>query len=146
MLIRSGSFSRIAVNTLSCDLPSNARRPVTISYSTHPRLNTSLRASASCPRNTSGAVYWNVPTIVPCWVSAAGGALSIDRLIVGVDGVSGSASLNPCTPSTPAPGFANPKSNSFAPPGVSMTFPGFRSRCRIPARCAFSSASQICAP
>ena len=30
-LIGSGSFSRIAVKTLSWDLPSNARRPVTIS-------------------------------------------------------------------------------------------------------------------
>ena len=37
-LMGSGSFSRMAVNTLSCDLPSKARRPVTISYNTHPKL------------------------------------------------------------------------------------------------------------
>jgi hypothetical protein len=49
-----------------------------------------------------------------------------------------------------APGmiFASPKSSSFAEvsrPAVvaSMTLPGFRSRWRIPARCALSSAAAI---
>ncbi len=39
--------------------------------------------------------------------------------------------------------FANPKSRSFAPVLVSMMFPGFRSRCVMPCRCALSSASAI---
>jgi hypothetical protein len=42
--------------------------------------------------------------------------------------------------------FARPKSNSFAPAFVSITFAGFRSRCTIPCRCALSSASAISAP
>jgi hypothetical protein len=42
--------------------------------------------------------------------------------------------------------FASPKSKSLAPDAVSMTFPGFRSRCTIPARWARSNASQICSP
>ena len=42
--------------------------------------------------------------------------------------------------------FASPKSISFAPVFVSMMFPGFRSRCVTPPRCAFSSPSQISIP
>ena len=45
-----------------------------------------------------------------------------------------------------AVGLARPKSSNFAPVEVSMMFPGFRSRCTIPARCALSSAYAICAP
>ena len=39
--------------------------------------------------------------------------------------------------------FAKPKSSSFTPLFVSMTLPGLRSRCTMPARCALSSASAI---
>ena len=39
--------------------------------------------------------------------------------------------------------FASPKSSSFTPDFVSITLPGFRSRCTIPCRCALSSASAI---
>ncbi len=38
-------------------------------------------------------------------------------------------------------GLARPKSRSLAPDLVSITLPGFRSRCTTPARWAFSSAS-----
>src|SRR5205085_2397161 len=41
--------------------------------------------------------------------------------------------------------MARPKSNSFAPPSVRMTFAGLRSRCTIPARWAVSRASTISA-
>src|SRR6266404_1785005 len=40
-----------------------------------------------------------------------------------------------------AAGLASPKSSSFAPLGVSMMLPGFRSRCTTPLPCALSSAS-----
>ena len=42
--------------------------------------------------------------------------------------------------------LARPKSRSFTPDFVSITLPGFRSRCTIPCRCALSSASAICDP
>ena len=117
-----------------------------ISYSMQPKLKMSLRASASRPCATSGAMYWNVPTIDPCWVNASADAPSIDRFIVGVEGVSCPLSLRTREPSIAAAGFARPKSSSFTPDAVSITFPGLRSRCTMPARCAFSSASQICTP
>jgi hypothetical protein len=43
-------------------------------------------------------------------------------------------------------GFARAKSRSLAPHLVSITLPGFRSRCTTPARCAFSRASAISMP
>src|SRR6266849_5210695 len=43
-------------------------------------------------------------------------------------------------------GLASPKSISFAPPWVSMMFPGFRSRCTMPWRCATASASATAMP
>ncbi len=45
-----------------------------------------------------------------------------------------------------ATAFARPKSSSFTPDFVSMTLPGFKSRCTIPCRCALSSASAISIP
>ena len=41
---------------------------------------------------------------------------------------------------------ASPKSSSFTPDFVSMTLPGLRSRCTIPAACAADSASRISMP
>src|ERR1700687_1387217 len=74
VLIGVGSFSRIAEATLSGLLPSKARLPVIISYSTAPSEKRSERASASRPSSCSGAMYWNVPTTVPCavkgWLAA----------------------------------------------------------------------------
>src|ERR1700740_675687 len=43
-------------------------------------------------------------------------------------------------------GFANPKSSNFAPVAANTMFPGFKSRCTTPLRCALSSASANCAP
>ena len=42
--------------------------------------------------------------------------------------------------------LARPKSSSLAPDLVSMIFPGFRSRWRIPLRCALSRPDAICEP
>ncbi len=97
----------------------------------------SLRASASLPSSCSGAMYWKVPTIVPSAVS--GPAIVGDCVSV--------ATLTPL-PGRPAGAAARarPKSISLAPALVSITLPGFRSRWTMPARCARSSASAICAP
>jgi hypothetical protein len=55
-LIGGGSVFMIAPTRLACDLPSNARRPVSISYSTHPNAQMSERASTSPPSSCSGAI------------------------------------------------------------------------------------------
>src|SRR5215469_14562298 len=60
------------------------------------------------------------------------------------DGRAATVNVEPLTSATA--GLAKPKSSSFAPVGVSMMFPGFRSLCTTPLRCALSSASAICAP
>ncbi len=118
-------------------LPSNARRPVVISYSTQPSAHRSLRASASFPSSCSGDMYWKVPTIVPSAVS--GCAMVGDWVSAAID-----------TPLLGAPASpvarARPKSISLAPLLVSMMFPGLRSRWITPARWARSSASAICPP
>ncbi len=62
--------SMIAAITLAGDEPSNARLPVSISYSTKPNEKMSLRGPASCPVTCSGDMYWNVPSISPLPVSA----------------------------------------------------------------------------
>ena len=93
----------------------------------------SVRASASLPSSCSGAMYWNVPRIVP-------------SAVIGVACV-GIAESPESTAGVVAPRhLASPKSRSFAPDFVSMTLPGFRSRCTIPWRCALSSASAISRP
>ncbi len=66
-----GSCSRMAAITPAWLLPSNARRPLSISSSTAPNANKSDRASASFPSSCSGAMYCRVPRIVPAPVSGA---------------------------------------------------------------------------
>jgi hypothetical protein len=67
--IGGGSRSRIDATRLARVFASNARRPVVISYRRTPRAKRSVRGSASRPSICSGAMYWNVPTIVPSSVS-----------------------------------------------------------------------------
>ena len=66
--------------------------------------------------------------------AAVSGVNGLGPLIVAAAVNEGAADPDPvpvlCTPS----GFASPKSISFAPPAVSMMFPGFRSRCTMPLR------------
>ena len=64
-----GSEARMAATMLAWLLPVKARRPEAISYNTAPRAKMSDRASASLPSNCSGAMYWNVPSTMPCAVS-----------------------------------------------------------------------------
>ncbi len=88
------------------------------------------RASASFPSSCSGAMYWKVPRIVPSWVSPCWVGSDV-RLAFSAGG---------------AITLASPKSRSFTPDFVSITLPGFRSRCTIPCRCALSNASAISIP
>ena len=75
----------------------------------------SLRASASRPSSCSGAMYCSVPGIAPVSVMGCRVSASVTSLIALV-----------------GRSFARPKSRSLAPDLVSMTLPGFRSRCTMP--------------
>ena len=55
--IGGGSRSRTAAMALAGVLPSKARLPVAISYSTAPNAKMSERASAGLPSTCSGAMY-----------------------------------------------------------------------------------------
>jgi hypothetical protein len=76
-------------------------------------------------------MYWKVPRIVPSCVRF-GPAVGNEVSAAGFD--------------VAAIAFASPKSRSFTPDFVSMTLPGFKSRCTIPCRCALSNASAISTP
>ena len=49
--------ARIEAMRLACDRPSNARRPVSLSYSTQPNAQISVRSAAASPSICSGAMY-----------------------------------------------------------------------------------------
>src|SRR5260370_5122703 len=109
-----GSDARIAATMLAWLFPVNARLPVALSYSTAPSAKMSERASASLPSVCSGDMYWNVPTRVPCAVSgcsADGPEIVMVRLEAGA--------------APPGVALASPKSISFAPVFLTITFPRF---------------------
>jgi hypothetical protein len=62
--IGRGLVARFAAMTLDEVFPSNARWPVSSSYSTQPKAKMSVRASTSRPSICSGAMYCGVPTTV----------------------------------------------------------------------------------
>ena len=131
LLTGFGCLYSIADATPKWLLPSKARPPVTISYSTAPNEKMSLRASASFPSTCSGDIYGTVPTTAPSSViGVARGVMSVNV----ASAASGSAA------------FANPKSSSLAPDFVSMMLPGLRSRCVTPLRRALSRALAIWIP
>ena len=80
-------------------------------------------------------MYWKVPSTVPRSVSGWLACISVARRET-PDETSRPAAWN----------FARPKSSSLTPDFVSITLPGFRSRCTMPCRCALSSASAISIP
>ena len=127
---QSGSCRRTAASTSETVSPSKQRVPVSISYSTTPKDQMSDRLSTGRPRACSGDMYAAVPSTTPACVAAA--------VMVGERVTSGA---EPSTTSA----FARPKSRTLTdPPGVNLTFAGFRSRWTIPFSCAASSASPIC--
>ena len=88
-------------------------------------------------------MYCTVPTTVP--PVDRGDAGEAAGLVVVKAAASTEADPLPLPPAAAlaANGLARPKSRSLAPDLVSITLPGFRSRCTTPARCAFSSASAM---
>ncbi len=133
-----GSRSMIAAISDAGLAATKGRRPLAISYSTHPRAQRSLRVSGSRPSSCSGARYCRVPTMAPAAVSGAA-IVGDSRIASPVPLLSPSRPVNPVA-------HARPKSISLAPDRVSMTFPGLRSRCTTPARWARSSASATWTP
>ncbi len=119
--------------------PSNALRPVSISKSTQPKDQMSVRRSTGFPRACSGLMYAAVPRIVPRMVIA--GYVSVGELA----GLEPGLSLSLRAPgSVGANIFANPKSRTLSlPSGRTLMFAGLRSRCTTPRSCAASSASAI---
>ena len=65
----SGSLWRIAKMAAGAVFPPKGNWPLTISYSTTPSDQISLRASAASLRACSGDMYPGVPTIAPVCVS-----------------------------------------------------------------------------
>src|SRR4051794_26729063 len=124
----TGSCSRIAAVKPAALVASNARLPVNISYTTAPNAQRSVRASVGLPSSCSGAMYCKVPTMTRSPVR-------------GADRVADMTLIAPWSPS--AASLASPKSRSFAPDFVSITFEGLRSRWIMPCRCAVDNASAI---
>ncbi|PLC11106.1 hypothetical protein AUQ48_01105 [Kocuria flava] len=114
----TGAVSRTCWAATSTEVsPTNGARPVSSSKSTHAAEYRSERASTDAPRACSGERYWAVPRTAWAWVSA-GAVSSTARAI--------------------------PKSMTFTwPSGVTITLAGLMSRCTIPARWLYSSASRI---
>ena len=111
--------------------PSNARRPASISKSTHPNAQISARLSTVLPRACSGDMYAAVPRIIPACVACSDSVGDIDAL----------AAAAP----TGSIAFARPKSRTFTVPSArTLMLAGFRSRWMMPCSCAASSASAIC--
>ena len=132
--IGRGSVDAIAASTISAVVPSNALRPASISYSTQPNAKMSARSSPSLPFNCSGEMYCRVPD-KPLMLAPP------DPLVSASDAEMVSFRVEAaCDRRDVALGDARPKSMSFTShePGdsgfaTSITLPGFKSRCTIPA-------------
>ena len=129
---QSGS-SRVMAESVSVTVSrEKAGTPVSISYSTHPNAQMSVRRSTGRPRACSGDMYARVPMIMPASV-AAGVATVGDCDTLGDEPAAGSMA------------FARPKSSTLAVPSErTLIFAGLRSRWTMPCSCAASSASAIC--
>ena len=114
--IDGGSLDMIAVISDAWLAPEKAFFPVAISYSTAPRAKMSVRPSASLPSSCSGAMYWNVPRIVPACVRFV--PACVWRIETEEELPAGETAAS----------FARPKSTSLTPDFVSMMLPGLRSR------------------
>src|SRR5215510_14539895 len=115
-----GSPRSTAASVSDTSLPSNARLPVSISNSTHPNAQMSLRLSAGRPFACSGDIYAAVPRRTPTPLMSAG------DVIVG-DNDNGDG-LVPAAADDSA-SLAKPKSSTFTElSGFTLMFAGFRSR------------------
>ena len=68
--VHSGSPRTIAASVSVMSSPGNARLPVSISNSTQPKAQMSVRRSSGRPRACSGDIYAAVPRIIPAAVIA----------------------------------------------------------------------------
>ena len=110
---QSGSPLITAAKVSATVSPANARRPVTISYRTHPKAQTSVLRSAGFPRACSGLMYAAVPMITPICVAMA---VSVGDSDGSPSGFGSSA-------------FASPKSRTLTVPSSrTLMFAGLRSR------------------
>src|SRR5207247_6356052 len=75
--VQSGSLSRIAATESVVVSPGNARRPASISYTTQPNAQMSVRLSTVLPRACSGDMYGAVPSRTP----AAVGPIAVGELV-----------------------------------------------------------------
>ena len=121
---RRGLVAQNCGHRFDSGLRENARRPLSISYSTTPKEKMSERASTASPLACSGDMYAAVPRTVPASVSA--------MVCVAPSGA-GAVAI-----------FASPKSSSFTPDAVTRILAGFKSRCVMFFLCAASSALAIC--
>ena len=109
--------------------PSNALRPVIISYTTAPNAHTSVRRSTGRPRACSGDMYAAVPRMTPIRVAA----------VARVGDASGSPDAGPASSA-----LARPKSSTLTVPSSrTLMLAGLRSRWITPASCAASRASAM---
>ena len=131
---QSGSRSRTAASVSTSVSPANARRPVSISNSTHPNAQMSVRLSTGLPRACSGLMYAAVPRI--------------DAPPASSRGVDERRRLRPLSASrrasAPSLSPARSRAPSRSPSARTLMFAGFRSRWMMPCSCAASSASAIC--
>ena len=110
---QSGSIAITCAKVFDTSSPVNGRAPVSISNSTTPNAQISLRLSTGLPAACSGDIYAAVPMITPICVAAA----------VNVGDCEGS----PCGVVSSA--FAKPKSKTFTVPSSrTLMFAGFKSR------------------
>jgi hypothetical protein len=114
--IEEGCPVRIDAMRLAWLSPTNALRPVAISYTSVPNAKTSVRASDAFPSSCSGAMYSMVPISAPSAVSFRCSNEAVD------EGAVADASTGP---------WARPKSSNIAPDEVSITLLGFTSRCTM---------------
>ena len=111
--VQSGSRLVMAPSTSADESPGNDRQPVSISYSTQPNAQISVRRSTGSPRACSGLMYATVPITAPSAVDS-----TPDPVGPGSRGASN---------------FATPKSSTFTvPSGAILMLAGFRSRWTIP--------------
>ena len=100
-MFQSGSALSTKASVSDTSSAGNARRPVTISYSTHPNAQTSLRLSTTRPFACSGLMYAAVPRIIPTPVIIAGDVI--------VGDADGSLDVRP----SGCASFARPKSSTL---------------------------------
>lgn len=126
---QSGSLVTTATIRSVVSSPSNARRPVSISYRTTPNAQMSARRSTTRPRACSGAMYAAVPRIIPSCVARP---VMVGEFMMSVEEAGSDA-------------LAKPKSSTFTVPSArTLMFWGLMSRWMMPCSCAASTASAIC--